>query len=154
MIIVCKKKILPTFLDEEGEPEDVVAEVSGVATWETLAVDLHEGLGGELPVGAVGYEALVPLLQVHLDSVQEEPEPSTWIVSSSYLVLAFRNITSSLVNLPALELPCPIPLIVHTCVFITVSAKTRKQKNNVQVDQNFDKYVVLEPFLTKHTKTY
>ena len=120
----------------------MVAEVSGVATWETLAVDLHEGLGGELPVGAVGYEALVPLLQVHLDSVQEEPEPSTWIVSSSYLVLAFRNITSSLVNLPALELPCPIPLIVHTCVFITVSAKTRKQKNNVQVDQNFDKYVV------------
>ena len=120
----------------------MVAEVSGIATWETLAVDLHEGLGGELPVGAVGYEALVPLLQVHLDSVQEEPEPSTWIVSSSYLVLAFRNITSSLVNLPALELPCPIPLIVHTCVFITVSAKTRKQKNNVQVDQNFDKYVV------------
>ena len=146
--------MLPIFLDEDGEPEDVVAEVSGVATWETLAVDLHEGLGGELPVGAVGYEALVPLLQVHLDSVQEEPEPSTWIVSSSYLVLAFRNITSSLVNLPALELPCPIPLIVHTCVFITVSAKTRKQKNNVQVDQNFDKYVVLEPFLTKHTKTY
>ena len=146
--------MLPTFLDEEGEPEDVVAEVSGVATWKTLAVDLHEGLGGELPVGAVGYEALVPLLQVHLDSVQEEAEPSTWIVSSSYLVLAFRNITSSLVNLPALELPCPIPLIVHTCVFITVSAKTRKQKNNVQVDQNFDKYVVLEPFLTKHTKTY
>ena len=120
----------------------MVAEVSGVATWKTLAVDLHEGLGGELPVGAVGYEALVPLLQVHLDSVQEEPEPSTWIVSSSYLVLAFRNITSSLVNLPALELPCPIPLIVHTCVFITVSAKTRKQKNNVEVDQNFDKYVV------------
>ena len=146
--------MLPIFLDEDGEPEDVVAEVSGIATWETLAVDLHEGLGGELPVGAVGYEALVPLLQVHLDSVQEEPEPSTWIVSSSYLVLAFRNITSSLVNLPALELPCPIPLIVHTCVFITVSAKTRKQKNNVQVDQNFDKYVVLEPFLTKHTKTY
>ena len=120
----------------------MVAEVSSIATWEALAVDLHEGLGGELPVGAVGYEALVPLLQVHLDSVQEEPEPSTWIVSSSYLVLAFRNITSSLVNLPALELPCPIPLIVHTCVFITVSAKTRKQKNNVEVDQNFDKYVV------------
>ena len=43
----------------------MVAEVSGVATWETLAVDLHEGLGSELPVGAVGYEALVPLLQVH-----------------------------------------------------------------------------------------
>ena len=107
----------------------MVAEVSGVATWEALAVDLHEGLGGELPVGAVGYEALVPLLQVVLDSVQEEPEPSTWIVSSSYLVLAFRNITSSLVNLPALELPCPIPLIVHTCVFLTVSAKRGEQKN-------------------------
>ena len=86
----------------------MVAEVSGVATWKTLAVDLHEGLGCELPVGAVGYEALVPLLQVHLDSVQEEPEPSTWIVSSSYLVLAFKNSTSSLVSLPALELPCLI----------------------------------------------
>ena len=88
----------------------MVAEVSGIATWETLAVDLHEGLGGELPVGAVGYEALVPLLQVHLNSVQEEPEPSTWIVSSSYLVLAFKNITSSFVSLPALEPPCPILL--------------------------------------------
>ena len=130
----------------------MVAEVSGVATWEALAVDLHEGLGGELPVGAVGYEALVPLLQVVLDSVQEEPEPSTWIVSSSYLVLAFRNITSSLVNLPALELPCPIPLIVHTCVFLTVSAKRGKQKNNIQVDQSFVKCVFLKPFLTKHTK--
>ena len=133
--------MLPTFLDEDGEPEDVVAEVSGVATWETLAVDLHEGLGGELPVGAVGYEALVPLLQVHLNSVQEEPEPSTWIVSSSYLVLAFRNITSSLVNLPALELPCPIPLVVHTSVFLNVSVKRGKQKNNIQVDQNVGQYV-------------
>ena len=124
----------------------MVAEVSGVATWKTLAVDLHEGLGGELPVGAVGYEALVPLLQVHLDSVQEEPEPSTWIVSSSYLVLAFRNITSSLVNLPALELPCPIPSIVHTCVFSTVSAKRGEKKNNIQVGQNFDKHVFLFNF--------
>ena len=40
----------------------MVTEVSGIATWKTLAVDLHEGLGGELPVRAVGYEALVPLL--------------------------------------------------------------------------------------------
>ena len=32
----------------------------------------------------------------------------TWMVSSSYLVLAFKNITSSLVSLPALEPPCPI----------------------------------------------
>ena len=43
-------------------PEDVVAELAGVAGREALAVDLHEGLGVESAVGAVLLEALVPLV--------------------------------------------------------------------------------------------
>ena len=44
--------------------EDVVAELVGVAGGEALGVDLHEGLGGQPAVGAVGLEALVPFLEV------------------------------------------------------------------------------------------
>ena len=44
-------------------PKYVVAKVSGIATWETLTVDLHKGWRTEFPVGAVGYKALVPLLE-------------------------------------------------------------------------------------------
>ena len=45
-------------------PEDVVAEVPGIATWETLAVDLHKGWRAEFSVGAVWDETLVPLLEI------------------------------------------------------------------------------------------
>ena len=44
-------------------PEDVVAEVAGVARGEALGVDFHEGRGGQLAVRAVGDETLVPLLR-------------------------------------------------------------------------------------------
>ena len=44
-------------------PKYVIAKVSGIATWETLTVDLHKGWRTEFPVGAVGYKALVPLLE-------------------------------------------------------------------------------------------
>ena len=43
-------------------PKYVIAKVSGIATWEALTVDLHKGWRTEFPVGAVGYETLVPLL--------------------------------------------------------------------------------------------
>ena len=43
-------------------PKYVVAKVSGIATWETLAVDLHKGWRTEFSVWAVRYKALVPLL--------------------------------------------------------------------------------------------
>ena len=49
-------------------PEDVVAEVAGVARGEALGVDLHEGRGGQLAVGAVGDEALIPILETILMS--------------------------------------------------------------------------------------
>ena len=42
--------------------------------------------------------------------VRSDEVTGTWMVSSSYLVLAFKNITSSFVSLPALEPPCPILL--------------------------------------------
>ena len=41
----------------------MVAKVSGIATWETLAVDLHKGWRTEFPVWAVRYETFVPLLE-------------------------------------------------------------------------------------------
>ena len=43
-------------------PKYVIAKVSGIATWETLTVDLHKGWRTEFPVWAVRYETLVPLL--------------------------------------------------------------------------------------------
>ena len=43
-------------------PKYVIAKVSGIATWETLTVDLHKGWRTEFPVWAVGYETFVPLL--------------------------------------------------------------------------------------------
>ena len=42
----------------------MVAEVPGIATWKTLAVDLHKGWRAKLSVGAVRDEALVPFLQI------------------------------------------------------------------------------------------
>ena len=45
-------------------PEDVVAEVPGIATWEALAVDLHKGWRAEFSVGTVWDETLVPLLEI------------------------------------------------------------------------------------------
>ena len=41
----------------------MIAEVLGIATWETLAVDLDKGWRAKLSVGAVRDETLVPLLQ-------------------------------------------------------------------------------------------
>merc|ERR1719309_341364 len=43
-------------------PKYVIAKVSGIATWETLTVDLHKGWRTEFPVWAVRYETFVPLL--------------------------------------------------------------------------------------------
>ena len=42
----------------------MVAEVPGIATWETLTVDLDKGWRAKLSVGAVRDEPLVPLLQI------------------------------------------------------------------------------------------
>ena len=49
----------------------MVAEVPGIATWETLAVDLHKGWRAKLSVGAVRDEALVPLLQIFKSSHED-----------------------------------------------------------------------------------
>ena len=43
-------------------PEHVITEFVGVPRREALAIDLHEGRGGQLAVWAVRLEALVPLL--------------------------------------------------------------------------------------------
>ena len=43
-------------------PKYVIAKVSGIATWETLTVDLHKGWRTEFPVWAVRNETFVPLL--------------------------------------------------------------------------------------------
>ena len=120
-------------------PEDVVAEVPGIATREALAVDLDKGGWSEFSVGAVRDETPVPLLQI----VQEVKSwgfclRTTWIVSSSYFVFAFRKFTSSFVRRSALELPWPMihyyycHFLLKTTPYITPGKRRAREEGGLQ----------------------
>ena len=63
----CKKKLsevdVAVAIRVKG-PEDVVAEVPSIPTWEALAVDLDKGCRAEFSVGAIRDETLVPFLEI------------------------------------------------------------------------------------------